>query len=149
LVCLELHPGTVVHNVESFEQLAQATSAVAANIDPSHFFWMRMDSNAVVQRLQKRVGHSHAKDVVFNVEKLGLNGLLDRRWPNPPEEMPWNFATVGHGHGAEWWGRFIQQLKANSRAQTIAIEHEDPFVLPEVGIKVAAQLLAGLLTPLK
>jgi sugar phosphate isomerase/epimerase len=142
LICLELHPGTVAHNVESFEQLCQLSPSIAANVDPSHFFWMGMDAGAVVTRLGERVGHAHAKDLVFNKEQLALNGLLDRRWPNPAELMPWTFATVGQGHDGVWWEHFIKNLASYGRAHTIAIEHEDPFVPPELGIKAAARLLA-------
>jgi sugar phosphate isomerase/epimerase len=142
LICLELHPGTVAYNVETFERLAKLSPAIAANIDPSHFFWMGMDANKVVQRLGARIGHAHGKDVVFQREKLALNGLLDRRWPTPPEEMPWNFATVGHGHDAAWWRDLLNDLRDAGRVRTISIEHEDPFVTPEVGIREAARLLS-------
>ncbi len=142
LICLELHPGTVAYNVESFEQLCQLGPSIAANVDPSHFFWMGMEAGAVVKRLAARVGHAHAKDLVVNQEQLALNGLLDRRWPNPPELMPWTFATVGKGHDVTWWRQLITDLADYGRAHTIAIEHEDPFVPPELGIKTAARLLA-------
>jgi sugar phosphate isomerase/epimerase len=145
LICLELHPGTVAYNVETFERLAALSPAIAANIDPSHFFWMGMDANKVTQRLGARIGHAHGKDVVFQPEKLALNGLLDRRWPTPPEEMPWNFATVGHGHDANWWRGLLNDLRDAGRVRTISIEHEDPFVAPEIGIREAAQLLSAAL----
>jgi hypothetical protein len=73
---------------------------------------------------------------------LALNGLLDRRWPSPAEQMPWTFATVGKGHGVDWWGQFVDDLASCGRAHTLAIEHEDPSVPAEVGIKAAAGLLA-------
>ena len=141
-ICIELHPGTVVYNVETFERLAAIGPSLAANIDPSHFFWMGMDANAVVRRLGDRSGHSHGKDVVFAPDNLALNGLLDHRWPQPPEAMPWNFAVVGRGHDEQWWHRFISDLSARSSVRTISIEHEDPFVPVEVGIKEAAALLS-------
>jgi sugar phosphate isomerase/epimerase len=149
LICLELHPGTVAYNVETFERVATLSPAIAANIDPSHFFWMGMDANKVVQRLRNRIGHAHGKDVVFQPEKLALNGLLDRRWPLPPEEMPWNFATVGHGHDAAWWRGLLNDLRDADRVRTISIEHEDPFVAPEIGIREAAQLLSAALKELR
>ena len=58
---------------------------------------MGMDPIAVVTEIGDRAGHCHGKDVVFSKDKLALNGLLDRRWPRPPEAMPWNFAVVGRG----------------------------------------------------
>jgi sugar phosphate isomerase/epimerase len=142
MICLELHPGTIAYNVETFERLARLSPAIAANIDPSHFFWMQMDSNLVVRRLAERIGHAHGKDVVFRAEKLALNGLLDHRWPAPAAEMPWNFAVVGRGHGLPWWRALLTDLAAAGRVKTIAIEHEDPFVAPEIGIQQAARLLA-------
>jgi len=147
LICLELHPGAVAYNVESFERLSGLGRSIAANLDPSHFFWMQMDPIAVVDRLRSRVGYAHAKDVVFSPANLALNGLLDRRWPNPPDQMPWNFAVVGKGHDESWWRRLTEGVIANGSATTIAIEHEDPFVSPEQGIKDAASLLARVLDP--
>ena len=142
MICLELHPGTVAYNVHTFENLAALSPAIAANIDPSHFFWMQMDANLVVRRLGDRIGYSHGKDVVFRAEKLALNGLLDPRWPTPAEEMPWNFAVVGLGHDLPWWRALVADLAATGRVKTISIEHEDPFVPPEIGIPQAARLLA-------
>ncbi len=143
LICLELHPGTVVYNIESFNRIATLGKAIAANIDPSHFFWMGMDPRAVAAALGDRAGHCHGKDVVFAPDHLALNGLLDRRWPRPPEAMPWNFAVVGRGRNPDWWSSFVADLAAHGRVHTIAIEHEDPFVSAEAGISEAAALLSA------
>ena len=142
LICLELHPGTVVYNAETFRQLARIGDNLAANIDPSHFFWMHMDTHAVISELGERVGHSHAKDVTFDAARLAVNGLLDHRWPRPPEEMPWNFATVGRGHGSAWWEDFVSDLASCPALEVVAIEHEDPFVAAADGVREAAAVLA-------
>jgi sugar phosphate isomerase/epimerase len=145
LICLELHPGTLVYNVETFGRLAAIASNLAANLDPSHFFWQRMEPRAVIEALGGRVGHAHAKDVVFDEANLARNGLLDHRWPHDPATLPWNFATVGDGHDAAWWGDFAGWLEAG-RVGVLAIEHEDPLVPAEVGVPRAAKLLAGVLS---
>ena len=80
--------------------------------------------------------------MTFNAPALALHGLLDHRWPADPDEAPWSFATVGHGHDAAWWGEFATAL-AGTRARTLAIEHEDPRVPPEQGVVEAARLLAA------
>jgi len=139
-VCLELHPGTSVFNVETFGQVSALGPAIAANLDPSHFFWMGMDAHRVASALGDRVGHLHGKDTVFNADSLALNGLLDRRWPQPATEMPWNFAVVGRGHDLAWWSVLVRAL-ASSDAQVISIEHEDPFVPATEGVPEAARLL--------
>jgi len=148
LVCIELHPGTVVFNVETFERLAALGRSIAANLDPSHFFWMGMSPVAVVRKLGRKVGHFHAKDVVFSAEHLALNGLLDRRWPRPPAEMPWNFAVIGRGRQPEWWHEFVADVVRFGSVRTLAIEHEDPFVNAEDGIVEAATLLTRSLASL-
>jgi sugar phosphate isomerase/epimerase len=140
LICVELHPGTVVYNVETFTRFAALGSNLAANIDPSHFFWQQMDTRVVIEGLGGPIGHAHVKDVAFNQEALARNGLLDHRWPGPTDEMPWSFATVGRGHDEAWWRDFLGWL-APTQARVAAIEHEDPDVPAEVGIVEAAQLV--------
>ncbi len=146
LICLELHPGTAVYNVETFEQLAALGENLAANLDPSHFFWQQMDAFAVIERLRGRIGHVHAKDVSFDPEVLAVSGLLDHRWPGPSGQVPWQFSTVGHGHDAAWWKRLVDALDG-SPVKAIAIEHEDPDHPPEEGVPEAAALLSGALGP--
>jgi sugar phosphate isomerase/epimerase len=143
LICLELHPGTAVYNVETFNRIATVGPAIAANIDPSHFFWMGMDPLAVLAGIGDRAGHCHGKDVVFAQDNLAVNGLLDRRWPRPPEAMPWNFAVVGRGKDQAWWKGFARELVGRGKVHTVAIEHEDPFVPPEEGINEAAAVLSA------
>jgi len=141
LICIELHPGTCVHNTETFERLAAISDNLAANLDPSHLFWQRMDPLAVAAKLT-RIGHAHAKDVVFNDGELALNGLLDRRWSPTDPGAPWTFATVGRGHDAAWWRSFLSAL-ADRDVETISIEFEDPAIPAETGIATAASLLAS------
>lgn len=145
LVCLELHPGTSVFNVETFERVAALGPSIAANLDPSHFIWMNMDAHRVAERIAPRVGHIHGKDTAFHAESMALNGILDRRWPQPAEEMPWTFATPGRAHDRAWWARLVAALK-NSRALVVSIEHEDPFVTPQEGVPEAAALFASIIS---
>jgi sugar phosphate isomerase/epimerase len=82
----------------------------------------------------------HGKDTVFHAESLALNGLLDRRWPEPADQMPWTFAVPGRGHDLAWWAGLVRAL-GGSAAQVISIEHEDPFVPATTGVPEAARLL--------
>jgi sugar phosphate isomerase/epimerase len=145
LICIELHPGTAVFNVNTFEQFIDLGPSLAANLDPSHFFWMGMDAHRVVERIHDRIGHVHGKDTSFNNEGLALNGLLDHRWPTPPDQMPWNFSVPGRGHDLDWWVGFVRRL-AGSPARVVSIEHEDPFVPASLGVPEAARLLQAAIT---
>jgi sugar phosphate isomerase/epimerase len=145
-ICLELHPGTYVYNTTTFLRVSALGDNVAVNLDPSHFFWQSIDPLAVISALNGRIGHVHAKDTRFSQPSLALNGLLDNRWPDPPDEMPWTFATVGRGHDAAWWQTFVSALTEAGYEGAIGIEHEDPFASPEAGVFESAQLLATLLS---
>lgn len=140
LVCIELHPGTAVYNVATFEEFIDLGPSLWANFDPSHFFWMGMDGHAIAERIRDRVGHVHAKDTTFNDQNLALNGVLDHRWPNTAESMPWNFSVPGRGHDLSWWAELIRRL-SGSPARVVSIEHEDPFVPASIGVPEAARLL--------
>jgi sugar phosphate isomerase/epimerase len=144
-ICLELHPGAHVFNVESYLRLSAVAPSVAVNLDPSHLFWQRMDPLLVIERLGERIAWSHAKDVRYDAQELALNGLLDSRWPGDPEHTPWDFAAVGHGvHDADWWASFATAL-ATTSAPFLSVEHEDRLVAPEDGIARSAAVLAPAL----
>jgi sugar phosphate isomerase/epimerase len=140
MICLELHPGTVAYNVNTFERVSSLGPSINANLDPSHFMWMQMDALKVASRIYDRVGHIHGKDVTFHEESLAMNGVMDSRWPQPAAEMPWTFSVPGRGHDLEWWTELLTRLRG-SRANVISIEHEDPFVTPQVGVPEAAKML--------
>jgi len=145
MICFELHPGTYVYNVETFRRARKLGTNLGVNLDPSHFFWQSMDPLAIVQALGDDIGHVHGKDTTLHPQRMALNGLFDHRWPNPPDEMPWNFATIGRGHDREWWGRFVALLRDRGFSGTISIEYEDPFVAVEESVLESAQLLAAVI----
>ena len=141
MICLELHPGAHVFNVDTFTRLNEAAPRIGVNLDPSHLFWQRMDPLRVIDHLGGRIGHSHGKDVRYQLAELELNGLLDSRWPGEPTAIPWDFAAVGMGeHGRPWWQAFARAL-TGTRARVISIEHEDRLAGPEAGIRASAAIL--------
>jgi sugar phosphate isomerase/epimerase len=143
-ICLELHPGAHVFNVESYLRLHAVAPGIAVNLDPSHLFWQRMDPLRVIDRLGPRIGYAHAKDVRFDAAELALNGLLDSRWPGDPRHIPWDFAAVGRGsNDSAWWRSFVNAIAARTSAPFLSIEHEDRLVEPEEGIVGSAAVLAA------
>jgi sugar phosphate isomerase/epimerase len=140
-LCFELHPGSCVYNVHTFERVAEAGSNLAVNLDPSHFFWQGIDPLAVIGRLGDRVAFVHGKDTLERPENRALNGVMDGRWPGRPEEMPWNFSTVGRGHDGDWWAAFVTALRGAGYDGPVSIEWEDPFVEPEESIRASARVL--------
>src|SRR5207245_9531234 len=89
LVCLELHPGTAVYNVETFDRIAALGDSIAANIAPCHFLCLALDQLAVLSAIGDRVGHYHRKDVQQARPNLAVNGGLDIHWQPDPSTVPW------------------------------------------------------------
>ena len=134
LLCFELEPGAAVFNVSTFERLAAVGDNVAVNLDPSHLFWQEIDPLGAVHRLGERVGFAHGKDTVIDRERVRADGLVDRR--------TWRYATVGHGHGADWWAAFVDALSTAGYDGVVSIEHEDEQMDAEAAIREAAAVLS-------
>lgn len=144
-ICFELHPGTYVFNYETFGRARRLGDNISVNLDPSHFFWQSIDPLAMVSALGDRIAHVHGKDTILHEQRVSLNGVLDTRWPNPPDDMPWNFATVGRGHDKAWWGDFVGLLQDQGFRGTVSIEYEDPFIPAKESILESAGLLAAVI----
>jgi sugar phosphate isomerase/epimerase len=132
-LCFELEPGAAVYNVSTFERVAKGLEALAVNLDPSHLFWQSMDPLAVARRLGRHLGFAHGKDTVVDEQRVLLDGPLDRG--------SWRFATVGDGHGVEWWRSFVDALRQAGYDDVISIEYEDPTQPPERSVTTTARVL--------
>jgi sugar phosphate isomerase/epimerase len=142
-ICVELEPGALVYNVATFERLCRISDQIAVNLDPSHLFWQGMDPVTIAARLGPHLGWAHAKDTTRDVDVTALQGVLSRSDAAAPEELPWTYATVGHGHPVRWWRRWLAELRLHGYNGVISIEHEDPRASPEAGVSEGARLLAG------
>jgi sugar phosphate isomerase/epimerase len=136
VVCLELHPGAAVYNVESYRRLRAATAEnIRVNLDPSHFWWQGIDPVLTVQELGDAVAFVHGKDTLVYPERVARHGVLDFRWPGPADEMPWHFCAVGEGRPDAEWVSLLIALGEAGYDGVISIEHEDPRYSDEDGIE--------------
>ncbi|MCW3063500.1 MAG: sugar phosphate isomerase/epimerase [Solirubrobacterales bacterium] len=141
-ICLELHPGTSVYNAASYLRLREAAGDnVRVNLDPSHFWWQGIDPVRTIQELGDAVAFVHGKDTLIHPDRVALHGVLDFRWPGPPDTTPWHFCAVGEGRPEEEWAALIDALAAAGYDGVISIEQEDPRYGPEEGVE---RSLAGL-----
>jgi sugar phosphate isomerase/epimerase len=136
-LCLELEPGSAAFNVSTVERLLAIAPNLAVNLDPSHFFWQKIDPLAATRRLAERIRFAHGKDTIVNDERVSLDGVLDR--------TAWRYAAVGRGRPSEWWATFAAALRSTGYDGVISVEHEDESVTPEVGIAESARALAAAL----
>jgi len=141
-LCFELHPGMCVYNVSSFQRLRAAIGPViAANLDPSHFFFQGMDPLAVIRALGATIGYVHAKDARVDPYNLAVQGSLDLQPGKPVRDLVWAYRTLGYGHGAQFWADFVSALRSVGYDGVLSIEHEDPLMDAEEAIGRAVGLL--------
>ena len=144
-LCFELHPGMCVYNVTSFQRLRSAIGEViAANLDPSHFFFQGMDPCAVIRALGGAIGYVHAKDARVEPYNLAVQGSLDLQPGKPVRDLVWAYRTLGYGHGAHFWADFVSALRSQGYDGVLSIEHEDPLMDAEEAIGRAVDLLRAV-----
>ncbi len=141
-LCFELHPGMCAYNVTSFNRLRSAIGpGIAANLDPSHFFFQGMDPIAVIRALGNAIGYVHAKDARVDPQNLAVQGSLDLQPGKPVRDLVWAYRTLGYGHGAQFWADFVSALRSVGYDGVLSIEHEDPLMDAEEAIGRAVVLL--------
>jgi sugar phosphate isomerase/epimerase len=144
-ICLELHPGTSIYNVASYQQLREVCGEnVKVNLDPSHFWWQGIDPVTCVRAIGDSVGFVHGKDTITYALRVALHGVLDFRWPADADTMPWHFCAVGRGRPLEQWQELLSALRAVGYDGPVSIEHEDPTLTPEAGILASLEGLRAL-----
>lgn len=152
-ICLELDPGQTVFTPRGFlrlhDELGAAARQLAVNLDPSHLFWQRMDPLHAVRKLGPLVRYAHAKDTVLDEEITAANGVLegDQKGVSTSAERPYRYATVGDGHGVDWWRAFSAALAEAGYLGPLSIEWEDAAVGAFESIGRAATLLRTAMSP--
>lgn len=147
-VAIELHPGFVAYNTDSFLRLREiGGETVGVNFDPSHLFWQGMDPLVCVRELKEAIYHVHAKDTWVDPANTRRNGVLDTGSYTDERRRSWIFRTVGYGHGPEFWRAFASELRMAGYDGAISIEHEDSLMSVNEGFtKAVASLKDALIS---
>ncbi|WP_158820043.1 sugar phosphate isomerase/epimerase [Granulicella sp. S156] len=145
-VALEAHPGFLVYNPETLLRLRAAVGDnLGINFDPSHLFWQGVHIPTAIAALGDSIFHVHAKDLAFQQHTLSRNGVLDAKSYRNVAERSWNFRTVGFGHGEQEWREILSALRTVQYDGAISIEHEDPLLSVDEGVRFAVDLLKKIL----
>ncbi|HEY8445527.1 MAG TPA: sugar phosphate isomerase/epimerase [Thermomicrobiales bacterium] len=141
-VAIELHPGFVAYNTESFWRLREiGGETIGVNFDPSHLFWQGMDPLVCVRELKDAIFHVHMKDTWLDAQNIRRNGVLDTKVYTDEVNRSWIFRTVGYGHGQEFWRALISELRLAGYDGALSIEHEDSLMSVNEGFTKAVQFL--------
>jgi sugar phosphate isomerase/epimerase len=140
-LCLEMHGQQVVYSVPTLLRLRAAVGpVVGANYDPSHLMWMGADPIAAIDALGDAIYHVHAKDTRIE-PAVALHSRLETLPPAQAAERSWNYVTLGHGHGEDFWSDFCAALERAGYDDVLSIEHEDQTMDPVEAVGESVALL--------
>lgn len=145
-LAIEMHPGFLVHNPETALKLRDAVGeTIGVNFDPSHLFWLGIDIPTAIRKLGAAIFHVHAKDCAIHRSNTAENGCFDGKPYEEVARRSWTFRTVGWGHGLETWRDIASALREVGYDYALSIEHEDPLMQPEEGLRDAITFLNQVL----
>ena len=141
-LCLELHGGQNVYNVETLHRLRKAAGdTVGVNFDPSHLLWMGANPIAAIEALGPAIFHVHAKDTRIDPKLAGLNSRIETKVGSRATERSWNYVTLGYGEPESFWREFCLALRRVGYDGVLSIEHEDVMLSPMEGMRKSVELL--------
>lgn len=133
---VEMHPGMLVYNVETFLKLRDACGVnLGCNFDPSHLFWNGVDPVAAIRKLGDSIVHVHAKDCFVDSMNVSINGCNDHKNYSDIPNRSWTFRTIGYGHDLKVWKDIVSALRLVGYDYVISLEHEDGMMSFDEGLK--------------
>ena len=144
----ELHPADAVYNTETFLKLREEVGAeeIGSTIDPGHFPFQGMDPIVCIKSIGSSIYNFHAKEGKIDKQKADFTGLLD--WKDMRKDFAkrsWNYRNVGYAEGRKYWGDIIYTLRTVGYDGVLAIEHEDPIIEVQEGLKKANEFLSSII----
>jgi len=90
--------------------------SLGLTFDPSHLFWLGIDTVSPIFEFGDRIAHVHAKDTEILHDRLEDVSIFGEGW--------WRYRMPGLGEID--WADVMTALAENGFTGTLAIEHEDP-----------------------
>jgi sugar phosphate isomerase/epimerase len=143
----EMHPGDAIYNPETLLLLREKLDSeeVSCNFDPSHLFWQGIDPIIVIKKLSSAIVHTHAKDSQVDRALVEFRGVNDWKPYTEVQKRAWSFRTIGYGHDMQFWKNYVSSLRLIGFDGVLSIEHEDPIIEIEEGLKKSVEFLKGIL----
>ena len=141
----ECHPRQLAYNLETalwLLDLLDQHPAFGFNLDPANLVLAGMDPVVFVVELSHRIWHVHAKDAEQVSHAVARSGLF--------AHGPWDRKNRGFrfrvpGWGDLPWKKLLTELQIGGYRGTLSIEHEDPTMSREEGLRKAVHHLQPLL----
>ena len=120
-------PGNLAYSPELWQALFNevASNNFGLNFDPSHLYWLGIDSMRAAREFAGKIFHVHAKDAEILDDGLYRYGVFGAQvQPKPWQSGWWRYRIPGLG-GVNWQ-KLITTLQEYGYDEVLSIEHEDP-----------------------
>lgn len=120
-------PGNLAFSPELWEALFHELpfENFGLNFDPSHLYWLGIDSGRAVREFREKIFHVHAKDCEILPDGLYRYGVYGPQVTSSPRDPGWWRYRLP-GNGEIDWKSFVGALRKIGYDGTVSIELEDP-----------------------
>ncbi len=149
-IAIEEFPGTLVHNVRTFERLCEVAGAdsdvLGLNLDPSHLMIQGAEPIAAARALGSKIFYIHGKDARIERGMADVDGLLETLPVDRSAERTWNYVAVGCGRDLQWWKEFFSVCKMMGYDGYVSLEMEDLTMSVEAGLQTSINALKATIS---
>jgi sugar phosphate isomerase/epimerase len=146
VICMEPHGGDMVYNRETFLRLRDAVGPVMGmNVDPSHLFWLGVDTLEFIRELGEAICYAHAKDVSIETAVVRREGLAPACDFDDWDSRSWLYRAIGYGHPATYWRDYVTALRRAGYDGPVAIELEEPFMTIDDALAKSVELMRSVM----
>lgn len=149
-IAIEEFPGTLVHNVRTFNKLCEAVGAdsdvLGLNLDPSHLMIQGAEPIAAARALGDKIFYVHGKDARIERYNSDIDGLLETLPVDCSKERTWNYVAVGCGRDLQWWKEFFSVCHMMGYDGYVSLEMEDLTMSVEAGLATSIDALKATIS---
>lgn len=142
---IEIHPNSFVYDIHTAERALELVNyhpALGYNFDPANTMYLMIDPANVIDRLQDRIFHVHAKDAELAPHNLAVGGTLMHSDMSALDRT-YRFRIPGWGQVE--WKRVITELSLVGYTGSLSYEHEDVTMSRMDGVEKVAEYLKPLI----
>lgn len=149
-IAIEEFPGTLVHNVRTFNKLCEVvgedSDVLGLNLDPSHLMLQGAEPIAAARALGDKIFYVHGKDARIERYLADVDGLLENLPVEDSKNRTWNYVAVGCGRDLQWWKEFFSVCKMMGYDGYVSLEMEDLTMSVEAGLQTSIDALKATIS---
>lgn len=149
-IAIEEFPGTLVHNIRTFNKLCEVVGAdsdvLGLNLDPSHLMLQGAEPIAAARVLGDKIFYIHGKDVRVERYLCDIDGLLENLPVECSKDRTWNYVAVGCGHDLKYWKEFFSVCRMQGYNGYVSLEMEDLTMSVEAGLETSIDALKATIS---